>query len=129
MPNKGSYADFTDHCEKLITNATANAAELPDLSVHLVALGSVLEEVKARGARARTRRGVKQQETKELQELLRREGRPLVSKLHAALKAHYGYTNPRLLEYGIKPLGQKKRGQSEEDEQQASSEGKPGSAT
>lgn len=129
MANKGSYADFTDHCEKLIVNITANAAELPDLTVHLVALERVLAEVKSRNARAQTRRGVKQQETKELQELLRLEGRPTVSKLHAALRSHYGYTNPRLLEFEIKPLGQKKRGQSEEDKPPASSGGKPGSAT
>ena len=108
MANKNAFADFVDNWAKLLTNVAANAAELPDLTVYTAALEPVLEEVKARGARQMSRRGVKQQGTEELQEMLR-EGRIRAAKLRSALRAHYGYQSPRLLEYDIKPLPAKKR--------------------
>jgi septal ring factor EnvC (AmiA/AmiB activator) len=115
MANKGAYTDFTGGWEKLITNVIANAAELPDLSGLLNALQKSLDEVKARDARQQSRRGVKQQESKELREQLK-QGENNASKLRAALKSHYGFANPRLHEYGIKPLGRKKRRKQEPEQ-------------
>ena len=85
-----------------------NATDLPDLTVYRVPVEQFLEEVKARGALRKVRVGIKQQETKELQEL-RFEGRQKVSQLRAAIKAHLGMRNPRLLEFGMRPIGKRTR--------------------
>jgi len=108
MPNKGAFADFTTGWHNLLTNVARNAAELPDLSVYVAAVAEVLEDVKARGAQQDSRKGLKRQESKDLRERMK-VGRANAAKLRAALKAHYGYTSPRLLEYGIKPITPGKR--------------------
>jgi hypothetical protein len=108
MANKGAFADFTDDWQMLITNVRENASELPDLTVQLAALEKVLEEVLSMGARQQSRRGDKQQESKELRGK-QREGRGIAAKLRAGIKSHLGYTSPLLHKFRIKPLAVKKR--------------------
>jgi outer membrane biosynthesis protein TonB len=117
MANNKAIADFLHAWEKMVTNVIANAAELPDMSVNRDALQKVLEAAKARVALVASRRGVKQQEVKDQQELMR-QGRFEFSRLRGALIAHYGPFSERLLDYGITPFrprprskGQPKPGQ------------------
>lgn len=106
MPNN-SHADIVTDVEDLLTNVR-NATDLPDLTVYRVPVEQFLEEIKNLGALRKVRRGVKQQETKALQDVMF-EGRETVSRLRAAIKAHLGIRNPRLLEFGMKPVGKRSR--------------------
>lgn len=106
MPNN-SHADTVTDLEDLLTNVR-NATDLPDFTVYLTPVEQFLAEMKSRGALRKVRLGIKQQETKELQEL-RIPAREAASRLRSAIKAHLGPKNPRLLEFGIRPLGKRSR--------------------
>ncbi len=106
MPNS-SHADVVTDLEDLLTNVK-NATDLPDFTVYLTPVDQFLAELKNRGALRKSRLGIKQQETKELQELMG-PAKEAASRLRSAIKAHLGPKNPRLLEFGIKPLGRRKR--------------------
>jgi len=108
MPNKSSIADFIVSWEKLVTNVANNAADLPPhVQIYSQPLEGLLESVRLISASKDTRRGVKQQEVKEAEELMRR-GRDLAGKLKSVLLAHYGRTSELLLGYGIMPRRFKK---------------------
>jgi hypothetical protein len=115
MPNN-SHADVVTDLEELLMN-TRNATDLPDLTVYRVPVEQFLEQIKNRGALRKVRVGIKQQETKELQEL-RAQGRDAASRLRSAIKAHLGPKSPRLLEFGIKPLGRRIRKEEVEEPQE-----------
>lgn len=108
MPNQGSIADHLDNWDKLIVNVGVNSEELPDLAPYSGPLDVVLDQAKALNARLQSRRGVKQQESLDLRELLR-TGRSLAAKLRSALRAFYGFGSERLLEYGIRPIRSHRR--------------------
>lgn len=111
MPNN-SHADVVTDLEDLVTNVR-KATDLPDFTAYITPVEKFLEEMKGRGALRKVRLGVKQQETKELQEM-RIPAREAASRLRSAIKAHLGPKNPRLLEFGIKPLGKRaKKGEVE----------------
>jgi hypothetical protein len=101
MPNN-SQADVVTDWEATLTNVIANAAELPNLDIYKEPVERILREVKAKMAGSKQRRAVKQEENKELRELLV-EGREAMAKLRAAIKAHYGPKSERLIEYGMRP--------------------------
>ena len=106
MPTN-SHADTVTDLEDLVTNVR-KATDLPDFTNYLTPVDQFLTEMKSRGALRKVRLGVKQQETKELQEL-RTPAREAASRLRSAIKAHLGPKNPRLLEFGIRPLGKRRR--------------------
>lgn len=106
MPTN-SHADVVTDVEELLTNVR-NATDLPDLTVYRVPVEQFLEDIKSRGALRKVRLGVKQEETKTLKGLMF-EGRETVSRLRAAIKAHLGPRNPRLLEFGMKPVRRRSR--------------------
>jgi hypothetical protein len=109
MPNKGAIADFVLKWEKMITNVTANAAELPPhLSLYNEPLVQLLGEFKASGATKDIRRAAKQQETKDSKELQKRVQRQ-AAKLSSALIAHFGFDSEELVAYGITPRRPSKR--------------------
>jgi hypothetical protein len=106
MPTN-SHADVVTDLEDLLTNVR-NATDLPDLTAYRAPAEQLLTEMKNRGALRKSRLGIKQQETKELKELTI-QGREAASRLRSAIKAHLGPKNPRLLEFGSRPLGKRKR--------------------
>ena len=119
-----SHADTVTDLEDLVTNVR-KATDLPDFTVYLTPVEQFLTEMKARGALQKVRLGAKQQETKELQEL-RIPAREAASRLRSAIKAHLGPKNPRLLEFGIKPLGKRKRrGEVERPQEPAAPAARP----
>lgn len=115
MPNN-SHADTVTDMEDLLTNVR-KATDLPDLTAYVIPVDQLLGEMKSRGALRKSRLGVKQQETKELQEL-RIEAREAATRLRSAIKAHLGPKNPRLLEFGSRPLGKRKRKEGVEEPQE-----------
>lgn len=112
MPNN-SHADTVTDLEDLLTNVR-NATDLPDLAVYRTPVEQFLDQIKNRGALRKVRVGIKQQETKELQEL-KVQARDAASRLRSAIKAHLGPKSPRLLEFGIKPLGRRLRKEEVEE--------------
>jgi hypothetical protein len=108
MPNNKAQADFVTDWEATLTNCRNRAAELPDLSSYIVPLETLLAEAKVLTARKKSLRGVKQQETLDLQEVMS-NGREAAIRLRAALKAHYGPKSERLIEFGMRPLRKRVR--------------------
>lgn len=106
MPNN-SHADTVTDLEDLLTNVR-NATDLPDLTVYRTPVEQFLTDMKNRGALRKARLGVKQQETKELQEMTV-QAKEAASRLRAAIKAHLGPKNPRLLEFGMRPISKRPR--------------------
>ena len=102
MP-KSSLADFVTDWEKLLKNVTDTSAELPNMDVYKNALDQLLGSAKDGLALAEARVGVKQQETKDRQALMK-QGKEAASKLRSAIKAHFGLKSERLLQYGVKPI-------------------------
>src|ERR1700712_3109892 len=107
MPNT-SMADFMTDWDKLLKRVTANSAELPDLSVYSAPLAQILEAAKEGIAELNGHRGVKQEATKTLKEVLA-QGSLAATKLRAAVKAHYGRDSERLVEYNMRPIRPGKR--------------------
>jgi hypothetical protein len=108
MANNKAQADFVTDWEATLTNCRNRAAELPDLSTYIVPFEALLAEAKMLTARQKALRGVKQQETLDLQEVLTK-GREAAIRLRAALKAHYGPKSERLIEFGMRPLRKRVR--------------------
>ena len=117
MPRE-SVADFLVRWQRLVTNVLANSGELPEhMTLYRAPLEDVLEDAQDLGARLQIRRGIKQQEQRDL-DVTMRKGRFHASKLRAAIIAHYGPQSERLLDYGIKPVRSRPRraGETEEPE-------------
>ena len=112
MP-KSSLADFVTDWEKLLKNVTDTAAELPDLTVYRSPLDQLLGQAKDGLALAAARVGIKQQETKERQALMK-AGKEAASKLRSAIKAHFGAKSERLLQYGMFPFRKRVKAQEKE---------------
>ena len=105
---QGGDASKKDNWFKLITNVTADQAELPDVSADLAVLRSVYDEVTGRGARLQVRKSDKQQETKDHRELMRK-GEEAAGKIRSVLRGHLGFRSQRLVKYGVQPLPEGKR--------------------
>jgi hypothetical protein len=102
MP-KSSLADFVTDWETLLKNVSDAAAELPNLDVYKAALEPLLTNAKDGIALSHSRRGQKQQETKDLRDLLEK-GKDAATKLRSAIKAHFGPKSEMLLKFGMTPI-------------------------
>ncbi len=101
--SKSSIADqMVDH-ENLVITAKASAAEVPGIATYIAPLEEVLADLKDLNPRLETRKGVKQQEIQERKVLLKK-AKDLASRIRAALKAHFGLDNERLVEFGARPV-------------------------
>ena len=107
MP-RNSLADMVTDWETLLKNVTDTATELPSLDAYKAPLEQLLEKAKDGIALSQARRGLKQQETKDLR-LLMGQGKDAAVKLRAALKAHFGAKSERLVQFGMKPARKRKR--------------------
>ena len=102
MPKSTISGQMVDH-ENLVVTAKASAAEVPGIATYLAPLEQVLADLKELNPRLETRKGVKQQEIQERQALLKK-AKDLASRIRAALKAHFGLDNERLVEFGARPV-------------------------
>lgn len=107
MP-KSSLADFVTDWETLLKNVSDAAAELPNLDVYKAALDQLLTSAKSGIALSHANRGLKQQQTKDLRELIGK-GKDAASQLRSALKAHFGPKSEMLLKFGITPVRKRKK--------------------
>lgn len=102
MP-RNSIADLILDWETLLANIRASVAGLPGLAAFIAPLEKLLADAKEMTVRVETAKGIKQQESQQRRALLL-AGKDLTSRLRAALKAHYGLNNERLVEFGIVPI-------------------------
>ncbi len=101
--SKSSIADqMVDH-ENLLVTAKASAAEVPGIDTHITPLEQVVADLKELNPRLETRKGLKQQDVQERKALLLK-AKDLASRIRAALKAHFGLSNERLVEFGARPV-------------------------
>ena len=107
MP-KSSLADFVTDWETLLKNVSDAAAELPNMDVYKAPLDQLLASAKDGLAQSHANRGLKQQQTKDLQELIGK-GKEAAVKLRSAVKAHFGPKSEMLLKFGIKPVRKRKK--------------------
>jgi hypothetical protein len=114
MP-KASLADFVTDWETLLKNVSDAAAELPNMDVYKGALEPLLAKAMEGIALSHARRGVKQQETKDRQELMA-QGKDAAAQLRAAVKAHFGPRSERLLQFGMTPIRKRKGSASKSKE-------------
>lgn len=94
--------------ETLLATIRASASGLPGVEVFIGLLEKLVGDAKDLTARVETSRGIKQQEAQQ-RRLLMQQGKDLTSRIRAALKAHYGIHNERLVEFGIRPIRSRKR--------------------
>lgn len=106
MP-KTSLADFVTDWETLLKNVSDAAAELPSMDVYKGALEQFLAKAMDGIALSHARRGLKQQETKSLRELVA-QGKDAAAQLRSAVKAHFGPRSERLLQFGMTPIRKRK---------------------
>jgi len=92
----------------LLKNVSDAAAELPSMDVYKGALEPLLASAKEGIALSHARRGLKQQETQNLRELMVK-GKDAAAKLRSAVKAHFGPRSERLLQFGMVPLRKRKK--------------------
>jgi hypothetical protein len=97
--------------ETLLKNVTDTAAELPSLDAYKAPLEQLLTQAKGGIALSQARRGLKQQETKDLR-LMMGQGKDAAAKLRSAIKAHFGAKSERLIQFGMKPARKRKRSDS-----------------
>jgi hypothetical protein len=102
MP-RSSIADAIVAWENAVTNARANAMDVPGMEGYLTPLEQILAQAKDLTARLEMRKGVKQEETKDRRALMQ-AGKGQVSRIRSAIKAFYGPTSERVIEFGARPL-------------------------
>jgi len=107
MP-KSSLADFVTDWETLLKNVSDATTELPNMDVYKGVLEKLLASAKDGIALSHARRGLKQQETKDLRELMV-EGKDAAAKLRSAIKAHFGPRSEMLLQFGMTPVRKRKK--------------------
>jgi hypothetical protein len=111
MMPRSSIADLIVDWETLLSTLKSSAVEVPSLDIHMTRLEQVVLEAKDMTARVETNRGLKQQESQQRRDLLKR-GKDLASRVRAALKAHFGLQNERLVEFGVRPIRSRSRSRS-----------------
>jgi hypothetical protein len=106
MP-KSSIANSIVAWEKAVANARANAMDVPGMESYLTPLEQILAQAKDLTARLDMRQAVKQQETKDRNELVQ-AGDVQVSRIRSAIKAFYGPNSERVIEFGARPVRPRK---------------------
>jgi hypothetical protein len=102
MP-RSSIADAIVAWENAVANARANAMDVPGMEAYLAPLEKILTDAKALTARLETRKGVKQEETKDRRALMQ-AGKVQVSRIRSAIKAFFGPSSERVIEFGGRPV-------------------------
>jgi hypothetical protein len=102
-----SFADFVTDWERLTAAVTNNEANLPDLSLQKASLASILQEAKEVSTRQDASRSQLAVDSKRRREILF-EGRGAASRLRSALKGALGGHNEKLVEFGLRPIRQRR---------------------
>ena len=107
MQETSSFSDFMTDWERLLTAVTNNEANLPDLSLQKASLEDILEEAKDQGAPQDASPSKLAADSMRRREIIF-EGRAAASRLRSALKGHFGGHNEKLVEFGARPIRQRR---------------------
>ena len=102
MP-KSSIADAIVAWENAVANARSNAMDVPGMEGYLAPLEKILADAKDLTARLEMRKGVKQEETKDRRALME-AGKVQVSRIRSAIRAFFGPSSERVIEFGGRPV-------------------------
>ncbi|HYG62624.1 MAG TPA: hypothetical protein VEL74_08580 [Thermoanaerobaculia bacterium] len=103
--------DVRKELEDILAPLEANAADLPQLEVHRLAIVDVLQDIRSFTADQDIFRANKQQTSKRLRAAIDK-GRKLLTVARVVLKQHYGSDNEKLLEFGVQPFRGRSRAQT-----------------
>jgi hypothetical protein len=107
MHETSSFSDFITDWERLITAVTNNEAILPELDLQRNSLENILQEAKDLGARQDASRSQLAVDSKRRREVIF-EGRAAASRLRSVIKGRFGGHDEKLVEFGIRPLRQRR---------------------
>jgi hypothetical protein len=110
---KTSIAQAIVAWENALTNAKTGATEVPGIEGYTAPLEAILAEAKALTARLDMRKGVKQQETLDRNNLMKK-GNVQVSRIRSAIRAFFGPNSERLIDFGARPVRPRTRKKSNE---------------
>jgi hypothetical protein len=110
---KTSIAQAIVAWENALTNAKTEATEVPGIEGYTAPLEAILAEAKALTARLDMRKGVKQQETLDRNNLMKK-GNVQVSRIRSAVRAFFGPNSERLIDFGARPVRPRSRKKSTE---------------
>jgi hypothetical protein len=101
MP-KTSIADSIVAWETALTNAKANATDIPGIEGYTGPLEQILADAKALSASLASRMALKQQDSRD-RKVVMQQGNT-VSRLRHVVKAFYGPHSERIIEFGGRPV-------------------------
>ena len=106
--SKYSFANVVGHWNNLLAGAEANRDDLPALEQCRAQLEAALRDSREAHARRESLWVKAEKSTAELHALLQL-GRDLAAQLESGVKLLYGRRNPKLAEFGMKPLPPKRK--------------------
>jgi hypothetical protein len=105
--SKTSIADAIVAWETALTNAKANASDVPGIDGYIAPLEQMLADLKALSAGLISRVALKQQDSRD-RKVLMQQGNIQLSRLRSAVRAFYGPHSERIIEVGGRPVRPKK---------------------
>jgi hypothetical protein len=106
--SKYSFTNILAHWDNLLAGAEANRDDLPALELCRAQLEAALRDSREAHARRESQWAEAARSTAELRALLRL-GRDLAAQLESGVTLLYGRRNPKLAEFGMKPLLRKRK--------------------
>ena len=107
MQQPSAFSDFITDWERLITAVTNNEASLPEHEFQKRSLEDILQEAKDLGARQDASRSQLAADSKRRREVIF-EGRAAAARLRSVVKGRFGGHDEKLVEYGIRPIRQRR---------------------
>jgi len=107
MPKISTQGDAVSDLTRLLSAAEENAAQLPDITVVKLELGSVLNLVQDAQGRQDFHLSERQRATLDLKDALAR-GRDAALQLRSAALLALGARNPKLVQFRVAPLGKRR---------------------
>ena len=98
-----SFADTVVDWDKLLAAWIANLSDLPNMDPQRIELETLHREIRELGIKRDAQQAIVQQITQDIQERIKR-GRPIVTRLRAAVTARYGTRSEKLVEFSMKPF-------------------------
>jgi len=107
MQQTSSFSDFLTDWERLLAAVNNNETGLPDFGSQVTSLEDLLQEAKTVSVRQDASRSQLAVDAKRRREVIF-EGRAAASRLRSALKGYLGGHNERLVEFGVRPVRQRR---------------------
>jgi len=105
---KTRYSDFVAEGERLASSLAPNLKDVPHLEVPQKKLVGIVEDVRSLAVEQNLHAANKQQVSQRLKARLS-EGKKLMTFLRTGIKEHFGNSNEKVVEFGVKPFRRRKR--------------------